>query len=150
MRYLLSLCAMLILATSAEADDFHLLELNTFSMDYAKIASNRDGYYPYDDPGTEYYDTETWDYAVAVNFDLEMAAYRGVRLHWQNRVEGASTDTQFRMVTWDFRWGLQLGDRVEAFFDHTSSHILDEVPEEPRSYGLKNVYGVEITFYRKQ
>lgn len=123
-------------------------ELKEMSMEQYKIANNRDSYYPYDDPVRSKED-EYWLYGAAVKFDVDLVKYGPYAFHWKNNVNGQSTNVQFRAVSWDFRWGLQLGDKVELFYDHVSSHIMEATPENPRTYGLKNTYGVELTFYRR-
>lgn len=144
------LCLVCLFSPAALGGDLRLLEADSLSMSYAKIANNRDMYWPYEDPGRDRYDTEeTWEYSVGVNFDLNLASWRDYRLHWQNGIDGQQTTVQFRTVTWDFRWGLQLGKKLELFYDHVSSHVLDAAPDEERTYKLKNMYGLEITFYRR-
>lgn len=139
-----------LLASPAMAQDVQVLELETMSMDYGKIANHRDIYLPYEDAGRDRYETdETWRYRVGVNFDLNLLRFSDTyRFHWKNRVEGNSTYDQFREVAWNFRWGLQLGEVVELYYDHSSRHVLDQAPDAPRSYPLTNVYGAEVTFYR--
>ncbi len=138
------------LSSPALGGELRLLDLNYLTMDFAKVVNNRDMYWPYDDLGRDKYPgEETWKYGVGVNFDVDLAAYQSYRLHWRNRIDGQQTTVQFRTVAWDFRWGLQLGRKLEVFYDHLSAHVLDAEPESPRTYRLKNMYGLEITFYRR-
>ena len=146
------IAALALTATPAVAGEWRLLELDYMSMDYAKIANHRDIYFPYEDAGRDKYEEtdETWRGRIGVNFDLNLIRWdEFYRFHWQNRVEGNTTYQQFREVAWAFRWGLQLGSRVEVFYDHVSRHVLDAEPARERTYPLTNVYGAEITFYRK-
>jgi hypothetical protein len=139
-----------VLAGSAAAQEVGVLELERLSMDYAKIANNRDSYLPYEDPGRDRYDTnETWYYSTGVNFDLNLLRYKDYRFHWDQRVHGEATEAQFRAVAWEFRWGVKYKDRFEVFYDHRSSHIMDAAPESPRTFDLMNHYGLEITFYNR-
>lgn len=145
------LFVLLLVAPAAMAGELRLLELDAMSMEFGRIANNRDAYFPYEDPSYDRFDTaETWDSQVAAKFDLALLAFRNYRMHWDNKITGAQTSVQFRQVTWDFRWGLELGNRLELYYDHTSSHLLDQSPEGPRRYTLKNVYGAAINFYRRK
>jgi len=151
MRFLLAMI-LTLLATTASGGEWRVLELDTMSMDYGRIANHRDIYLPYEDPGRDKYpDTaETWRGQLGVSFDLNLIRWdEFYRFHWQNRVFGSTTYSQFREAGWNFRWGLQLGERLELFFDHESRHILDAAPASKRTYPLTNVYGAELTFYRK-
>jgi hypothetical protein len=151
MKALLTALA-LCLATPAVAGEWRLLELDYMSMDYGKIINHRDVYLPYEDIGRDRYaeTDETWRGRIGVNFDLNLIRWdEFYRFHWENRVEGSSTYQQFREVAWAFRWGLQLGEHLELFYDHVSRHVLDAAPERERTYPLTNVYGGQITFYRR-
>jgi len=145
MKKLLLLAA--LVAAPAQADEVRFGELRELSMEYFRIANHRDSYFSYADQGDDL-PREHWYYGTAVKFDLDLVRFRDVAVHWRNRVEGLSTNTQFRSVAWEFRWGVNLGDRVELFYDHLSQHCLECEPED-RSYGLKNFYGVEITFLKR-
>jgi hypothetical protein len=148
MRFAL-LMLLALAAPSASAQQLYTLSLREFSMEYFKIANNRNSYVPYDD---EVDDTgnESWDYGAAAKFDLDLIRYGDYAFHWSNRVHGESTNSQFRSMGWQFRWGLQLGRKVELFYDHHSQHALEQAPPPgSRSYPLENRYGAEVTFYRR-
>lgn len=141
------LLALLLVSTPAAAQEWRVGELHDMSMEFYRLANNRDAYYPYldmvdDEPG------EYWDYGTAVKFDTDLLKYGHYGFHWRNTVRGQSTDVQFRSVEWDFRWGLELGEKVEIFYDHTSAHCLECAPER-REYKLHNGYGVEVHFYKR-
>jgi hypothetical protein len=138
-----------LLASSASAQDaeWHAWDLEEFSMEWYRIANNRDAYFPYADMGEE---GEFWDYGTAAKFNLNLLRRGDYGLYWRNAVRGNSTNVQFRSVAWDFRWGLKLGKRLDFFYDHTSEHILDAAPRDGgRTYKLRNFYGVEWVFYRR-
>lgn len=141
----------LLLAPTALAEPVGVLELERLDMTYSKLVNNRDIYLPYEDTGRDRYETdETWKYSTGVKFDLNLLRYQDYRLRWDNYVHGEATNSQFRAVTWEFRYGLKIKERVEIFYDHRSSHILDEAPVSQRTYGLHNSYGVELTFYKRK
>ncbi len=145
------LLAMVVLAAPmAPAQEVQVLELERLDMDYAKVVNNRDVYLPYEDVGRDRYETdETWRYGLGINFDLNLLRYKDYRFRWRNRIDGQATDTQFRAVAWDFRWGLKFQERFEIFYDHRSGHVMDAAPDQRRTYPLKNHYGLEITFYKR-
>jgi hypothetical protein len=143
------MCALLwLLAGTATAQEWHVMELREFAMEGYDIANNRDAYFPYADRGDDV-PSEYWDYGLAAKFDLDLLKRGDYGFRWRNAVRGESTNVQFRSIEWDFRWGLQLGDRLEVFYDHTSRHILDEAPVAERSYRLKNFIGAEYVWYRR-
>jgi hypothetical protein len=146
---LVSVLLALFLASRARADELRLLELDEMSMSYGKLANNRDMYWPYDDPARSQ-EHEYWLYSVATKFDLTLLGYDQYRLRWKNEVRGDSTNVQFRRVMWDFRWGLELGEKLEAYYSHRSEHIMEAAPPEPRTYPLRNEIGLEITFYKRE
>lgn len=151
LRVLLVLLAV-ICVPQARASDIHVLELNKMSMFYERLPNNRDTYLPYEDWGRDRYDTdETWDFALGVKYDWDIIRFADdYRLHWDNKVHGASTTSQFREIAWQFRIGLQLGKVVELYYDHLSDHVLDHAPPEPRTYKLRNSFGAEITLFSRE
>ncbi len=147
-RQLVLACCVGMSAAPAAAQEWHLWETREFAMETYHIANNRDAYFPYADRGDDT-PSEYWDYGIAAKWDLDLIKRGNYGFRWRNAVRGDSTNVQFRSVEWDFRWGLQLGQRLELFYDHTSRHILDEAPVEPRSYRLKNFIGAEYVWYRR-
>lgn len=143
------LIALGLMAQTTQASELRLVELRELSMEYYEIANNRDAYFPYDDARDAGYD-EHWRYGTAVNFDLDLVSFGDTGFHWRNTVRGDSTTSQFRSVLWDFRWGLALGRNVELFYDHVSQHCLECQPDKTRTYKLRNTYGLEVVFYRRQ
>jgi hypothetical protein len=145
-------CALMWLAAGsalAQESQWHLWELREFGMEGYHIANNRDAYYPYADRGDSE-PSEYWDYGIAAKWDLDLMKRGDYGFRWRNALRGESTNVQFRSVEWDFRWGLQLGTKLELFYDHTSRHLLDAAPiDGSRSYRLKNFIGAEYVWYRR-
>lgn len=133
-------------APNASADELRLLEADSLSMDYAKIANNREGYYLYDDRGNV--SGEYWDYSVSTDFSLMLLGYGTYGFRWQNRILGEATNVQFRSVSWEFKWILDLGKKASLFYAHESRHVLDVSRDE--RYPLYNTYGVTINFYKRE
>lgn len=135
-----------LFSTRGFAQNFHLLELDTFSMEYWKIEDQREGYTQYDKPGTGN-GKEEWRGGAAANFDLNLISYKGLGLYWDNKVFMNGTDHQVRHVGWQWEAGIGLGKSVDVFWYHKSQHVLDATYEE--KFPLENHYGVRYIWYER-
>lgn len=123
------------------ATELHVLDVNSMSMEYWKIADYRDGYTNYGDRGGQ---QEHWVDGAALNFDLTAIRYQYVWIYWKNRVHMDDTNDQVRHVGWEWEYGVDLAERVDLFWYHHSQHTLEAAP--PDHYPLVNNYGVRVYF----
>lgn len=95
-----------------------------------------------------YFDTlplgEYWTYGIAAGFDLTFVEYKDFRWYWNNRVEGDTTNYQFRRVAWKYDFGFSYS-KVDFFWNHRSEHLLDM--EHKTFYPLSDRFGVRLYFY---
>ncbi len=144
-----ALFALLIacVAAPAAAQEWHLLEPSKMTMEYFKIANNRDEYLAINDIGSTKYGEggETWRYGVATDFDLDLIRYGQWALYWDNHVHMAATQCCVRHVGWEFEWGAEISKHADLFYYHHSEHIMD-LDRPVRRYPLQNMYGVRLVF----
>lgn len=144
---------LLILSTQAQAAEWHLLEPTYLAMESAKIVNHNDQYFGYNDPGQapSSEGTEVWDHYTAVSWNLDLVTYHsgsGVSgLYWNNTVDGASTDHQFRTVSWQWEAGLDIQDKFQFFWAHHSQHVLDTTRDS--HFPLDNFIGGRVVFLQR-
>jgi hypothetical protein len=135
----------LLFSANAAGQDFRLLDMDRFSMEFYEIGDLRDPYYPYPSPRSDA--REKWRGGIATNFDLRLLTYRDVGLYWDNRLAGNGTNKQFRTVEWEYKMRLQLGDKFNLHHFHRSRHLLDEASQHP--FPLENRFTAEYVFFQK-
>ena len=57
-----------------------------------------------------------WDYDLYVNPDFS--------IFWNNKIEGKSTNSQYRYVSWEFETGISFG-KLDIYGMHKSEHQLE-------------------------
>jgi hypothetical protein len=128
-----------------------ILEPSLLTMEYYKIANNRDEYLAINDKGSTKYgpaEGEAWSYGSAVRFNLELIKYGEYGLYWDNHVHMAATQCCVRHVGWEFEWGAHVSRHLDFFYYHHSEHIMD-VERPARRYPLVNQYGVRFIFIQE-
>ena len=105
-------------------------------MDYYSIKDNRDIYFQ------DY--EKRWTDGAALNFNLDIVKY----FHWKNKVYENSADQQVRQVGWQWDLALDLGQYVNLFYYHHSTHLEDKEMTEYK-YPMQNYYGVRFYFIRR-
>jgi hypothetical protein len=143
----LVLLILLTYAPIAWGEDLYLLEPSKLTMEYYKVANNRDEYLAINDQGsTKYGDSdETWRYGSAVKFNLDLIRFGDYGLYWDNNVHMSATQCCVRHVGWEFEAGARASKHLDFFYYHHSQHILD-LERESRRYPLVNRYGVRFVF----
>ena len=143
---LVAVCALwcVCLPRAAKADDLRLLELDAFSMDFAKIKNYRDGYFQYADPDKP---GEHWDTSSSANFDLHLIQWGDWGIYSRNTVHGETTNRQYRRVGWKFEDGVELGPKVRVWLRHHSQHALDSARDQ--HFPLENEIGISLSFYER-
>lgn len=144
MKYLLLLLT--LLAQQAQSQELHAVSLREFDMDFYKIANNRDTYFLLPDEAKAHGE-EHWTKGVACGFVLDLLKYGNWGLYHSSRVSGNTTNAQFRQVTWQWTTGFQLGEKTQLYWDHMSTHLLDDGREG--RYPLHNEFGLRIKFYSR-
>ena len=86
---------------------------------------------------------EYWTYGIAAGFDLVFMARNKFKWYWKNRVEGDSTNHQFRRVAWQYEFGWTF-NKLDIFHSHKSEHLLET--EYPGFYPLKDSFGFRLHF----
>lgn len=135
----------LVYSCNARAEGWHLLELNEMTLETAKIVNFDDPYFPYQDPAGA--TAEHWTQYTATNFNLDLVEYDHWGLYWNNKVDTASTEARFRMVSWEWEGGANLNDRCQVFWHHHSTHLLDAASDD--HFPMTNWYGARVTLYRR-
>ena len=127
-----------------------LLELDTMYFEagrtwhlydpyFNEVRFERDGFgYRTGDSG------EYWTYGIAVGFDMTFLQYKDFQWYMKNRVEGNTTNKQFRRVAWLYDFGFAY-KKIDVFWNHRSEHLLDQ--EHNTFYPLSDVLGVRLYFY---
>ena len=127
---------------------YRLLELEQFSLKFARFGCNRDLQTP---------NLDCYEYVgrVAAEFDLRLL---NDWLYWNNEVHGEGTRSKFETMGWHYELGLDLG-KVQLFWEHHSRHVMDrEQPyywDDPISswhqakYPVEDSYGIRLIFYRR-
>lgn len=151
LKYMLAgtLSAISISSTISFASELRLLEADQLYFETAKTWHLIDPYwdrvrYDYDEFGNKLGDSgEYWTYGMCVGFDLTLVQAGDFAWTWTNRVEGNSTNYQFRRVAWGNTMEMKYG-KVSAFASHLSEHLLDA--DYPGMYPLTDFYGVRLYF----
>jgi hypothetical protein len=144
-RVLTALILLLGLTPVASAQELHLLSLRELNIEYYRIDNHRDSYFEYADRSEQR--EEHWVGGTAANYTLDMVKYGNWGLYWDNRIHGEGTDAQFREVGWQYELGLQLGPKLQAYWNHHSRHVLDDSRAD--RFPLDNFYGVRWVYYRR-
>lgn len=110
---LLTLFFVLIPAASA---DFKLIEPDEVTINYRKyFDGGRDPILTQNLPGTKLGDTVQ----IILNTNVLKYAY------WDNRVHGDTDNTQFRLVGWESKLGINILPYLSVEYYHHSQHVLD-------------------------
>lgn len=134
------------LATSAEAGEYRLLEIDRVDFEAQKLRpENRDPYSPQF--------TENWRERAAIKWDITILEYG----YWRNNVhtETAGSGSTVKTVGWEWEAGVRLGKYADVFHYHHSRHIMEGEPEARFNEGKGNQFpvedalGVRFHLYRK-
>lgn len=65
-----------------------------------------------------------------------------------NMVHSETDQYQYRLIGWNYRFGIHLGDYVDVYFEHFSQHLLDTTSlNGTNSY---DAVGARIYFYKRK
>ena len=87
---------------------------------------------------------EPWVWGVTLGLDLALIDTARHDLRFDNRVEGDSTDHQFRRVSWEYDLFYEYRGRIGIGWKHQSQHLLD-VEYRPPYY--RGGYPLDDDFY---
>jgi hypothetical protein len=125
---------------------FRLLEVDRVDVEAYKNSFYRDPYinqYSTDAGGDEY-----WIGGAAVSFNLTLLEIApNWRLYWNNRVHMDGTNKQVRHVGWWWDLGLNMGPKLDLFYNHHSRHCLECNTDQ--GYPLRDSIGVRFKMYRR-
>lgn len=137
--YLLSVT---LLATSVQASELRLLDVDEVSVDTWKTIARRDPYQP------EY--TDRWTSGTQFNLGLRMLEI----FRWDNHFHMDSTGSQLRNAGWQFQVTMDYFSRIEPFYYHHSQHALDTTgtddPNSSRDFPLIDRVGLTFHFLRRK
>lgn len=131
---------------------FHLMEIDSFDMEYRTHVNYRDAYFPkyetIDGKCTQ--SEECMKYGANALFDLDIISYKNYGLFWRNDVSMDATNKQVRHVAWDWEIGIPFTKHFELFRHHQSRHVLDDsVPETADRFPLRDEYVIKLKFYER-
>lgn len=110
-------------ASRCEGSDFKVIDVQELAIDYKQYLPG--GHYPYiTDNGMP---DRMLDKGLDLIVNMTVVKY----FYWDNRIVSLTdADTgsgrgQFRLVGWNFRFGLQVADAIQFGYYHFSQHLLD-------------------------
>lgn len=134
---LIVLLGVLLLATTADGREYHLLNLEYQDVTYQKFKDERDPYVP------EY--DNRMDYRVSTNFRVGML---NNLMYWDNQVHMEALDTGVpKTVGWHWVLGLRVTDQIDLFQEHHSRHVMEEnvsTRDGKSAFPVENSYGIKI------
>lgn len=134
-----------VLIGTSKADDFKVIALEELAIDFRQYMPN--GYYPYiTNNGLE-------NREVGQGLDVIMNLTVMKYFYWDNKIvsltdrgRNDSGPGQFRLVGWNFRFGLQLSSFVQFGYYHFSQHLLDG--QFPWHYPVEDAYELRFIIFR--
>lgn len=119
---------------TAKAEEWKLLDLEKFNMEFSRLDPNaRDPY--------AYQYTGRWKDRAAADFRLSIFG----PLYWDNYVHTETIDTgAVKTVGWKWEAGLRISKYLSVFSGHHSRHIMDESTDTNGDRG--NTFPVENSF----
>jgi hypothetical protein len=79
-------------------------------------------------------------------FDLHLDMELLNRTFFFNNMIHSETDQyQYRLIGWNYRFGVHLGNYVDLYIEHFSQHLLDIAPATANTY---EAIGLRVYFYR--
>lgn len=125
--------------------DFRAIELQELAVDFRQYMPN--GYYPY------ITNNGLPDREVGQGLDVIMNLTVLKFFYWDNKIvsladrgRGNSSPGQFRLVGWNFRFGLQLTEWIQFGYFHFSQHLLDA--QFPWHYPVEDAYELRFIIYQ--
>ncbi len=147
-----------IYANKGHAQELRLLEAEELSFSSYKIETYHDPYFvdnygrqnygQYDDAGDDKLE-EYWSWGVALDAQLTLIQYGHYTLHWENKITGDSTNTQFRQVAWNYNLGFNIYDKIDFYWEHESRHHMESV-QDKGYYPLKDKFGIKFIFFKRE
>ena len=128
-----ALCLLLI-AASASADDFHLIDVDKVYVDYM--------HYTYAAEPFMYNAGYTPTNRLDVHLDLKL--FDGIGFI-DNMIHSETDQSQYRVVGWNYRMGAHVGNNLDIYFEHYSQHLLDSPTVGPNSF---DALGVRVYLYK--
>lgn len=133
MKYLFLL---LMIATTVNAKEYRLLEVEHFDIQYQEFKNIRDPYVS---------DIENLKYRVSTNFTLGLHRI----LYWDNKVhtEALKSGT-VKTVGWHWVVGLRVNKYIDVFSEHHSRHVMEEYRATKNGHNMfpvEDSYGVKLT-----
>jgi len=138
-------------AFSLDLTQFHVMELDNFSMMYRQHVNYRDAYFPaYETIDRECTKSEEcMKFGANALFDLTIISYKRYGLFWRNDIIMDATNRQVRHVAWDWQIGMPITKYFEIYHHHTSRHILEEERPTTQRFPLRDEYVLKMKFYER-
>lgn len=122
----------IVLAT--DLSQWHILEVKAVYVDYMNMKYSQE---PFLAP--TYHAKDRLD----LHLDIELVDHI---LFVDNMIHSETDESQYRLVGWNYRAGVHVGNSIDLFIEHFSQHLLDYVPNSTNSY---DAIGFRLYFYRR-
>jgi hypothetical protein len=102
----------------------------------------------------EYWDEERTSireelmYSTDVIFNTDVFRYYDTALFFDNKVEGLSTNRQYRYVSWEFQFGFQF-KAMGLYLQHKSEHVLEEKGSRGDHFPVSDRLMLSFTFINR-
>jgi hypothetical protein len=131
-------------ASHCHADDYNVVDLKELNFSYRQFLPG--GSDPLiTDNGLP---NRTLGQGIDLNVNLKLAEY----FYWDNKIvtmtdqDSVTGSSQFRMVGWNFRLGLNVTENVQIGYWHFSEHVLDYTAVFP--YPRQDAVEIKVIIYR--
>lgn len=61
----------------------------------------------------------------SLNLGFDLSLDNNKHFYWNNRIESTFAESQFKQIAWRFEVGAHVGDDIDLYYSHYSSHVLD-------------------------
>lgn len=120
--------------TKWNSKDFKFIDVSAVYLDYMHYTfASEPWLLPTDQP------TNRFD----LHLDMDLLNHT---FFFNNMIHSETDMYQYRLVGWNYRFGVHLGRYVDAYMEHFSQHLLDAVPTAPNTY---DAIGVRVYFYKR-
>ena len=137
-KYILLILLILLFPVKSFANDlnsWHIIEPNSLYVDVMHYTWASE---PFMQP--KFTPNERLDLHV----DLDLL---GKVAFFNNMIHSETDRDQFRLIGWNYRLGLHLGDSIDFFLEHFSQHILDATPQYNNTY---DAIGLRVYMYKQK
>jgi hypothetical protein len=83
---------------------------------------------------------------MEMNVDLACTSFNQLCLFWDNTIASKASDHQYKFVSWSFRIGVDIANRLELGYKHLSAHEIDGKANPVTEFPLENVVFMQFKF----